>query len=160
MTTVKDDPFERALQPLKWALVLLAFMLIGGSVAGGVLIASLRANDQATAKQNDRLEKQNERLEEAIAEIVAVRTDARHRECVRDNEQFAKALANVRETWDSFIFRSFEAQGIEPTKSQRAQIEPFLRDQEQAKRKEWEGRAPRLCTPEAIEDYYKRQAAR
>lgn len=144
--TVETDPIEQALAPLRAVVVLLSVMLIGGLIAGGVLVASLRANDT--------------KLEETLDAIVQVRSDARVRECVRDNEQFTAALAERRAMWDSFIFRSYEAQGLTPNASQRAQIEPFLADQEQAVRTEWAGRAPRPCDAKSLEEFYERQALR
>lgn len=101
-----------------------------------------------------RLNANNDKLEAAVADIVAVRTAARERECERDNQQYQRARARAHEMWVSFIDRSAQASGSRPTGAAAALIEPFLQDQERAVDNEWAGRAPRACTPEAIEAHY------
>lgn len=159
--TAPKDPGEVEYTPLMltrlwrgrqvWRGVFVGFC-VAMMFAGGLFVASSLGNDSELRRQNDR-------LEAAIDEIVKVRTDARYTECVRDNAQLAKAIQKERDSWASFIFRSFEAQGIEPTESQREQIEPFLAEQEQAVRNEYSDRAPRPCTSDAIEEFYRRRAA-
>lgn len=66
------EEFNRLLAPLKVVLALVVFMLVVGLIAGGLFIASLRSNDR--------------QLKEAVAAIVAARSEARHTTCARANQ--------------------------------------------------------------------------
>lgn len=91
-------------------------------------------------------------LAKVVDEIVAVRTNARERECARDNAQLDKAIRRVRTSWLEFIRHSTGGVPLPP--EQQAKVEPFLADQEAAVREEFSDRAPRSCTPAAIDAYY------
>lgn len=74
-----------------WIVILgVGSMLLGGLIAGGFFVVSLRANDRELQRQNDK-------LEAALAAIVAARTEARHTTCARANlvrEEAGNAAAN------------------------------------------------------------------
>ncbi|HVV37574.1 MAG TPA: hypothetical protein VHC63_13275 [Acidimicrobiales bacterium] len=122
---------------LKIVVALLVVIVVGMCAVFAAGYLSLRANDRA---------------------IIQARSEARHRECLRDNDELAKAIQKERESWKSFIFRSFDAQGIRPTPAQEAQIAPFLAEQEAAVRKEYSDRAPRPCTKQSEDAHYRAQA--
>ena len=132
-----EREFNRLLRPLYIVLGLVIVLTAAGLTYGGFTTASLKTQDHT---------------------IVQARDTARLRECQRDNDQFQRALVRVRDMWNSYVEYSAKASGHDLPPQAKAQLEPFLKSQEAAVRKEWAPRAPRPCDKRSLDVYYADQA--
>ena len=141
-----EREFNRLLRPLYIVLGLVIVLTAAGLTYGGFTTASLKSQNRELQRQADA--------------IIAARDAGRRRECHRDNDQFERALVRVRDVWNSYVTYSNKASGHDLPPQAKAQLEPFLKSQEAAVRKEWAPRAPRPCDPRSIDAYYAAQEPR